>query len=214
LLLSSIVLKLRAANTRFENRIAGAAELAVALRGTLQREMAFVIPLNEDSTANDYDTCINQKVTERFGVIVAIASDATQSDKTGITAFDSLQATRTELFKCLLGWLMDNAEDLVSYGGGRLLEFDRSYLWYQFEFVTAFLLGEDDGVVLGDTNWLDTIRAQYELSPSANIPYGGRLPVALFTPDMSTLVDFVHNLEIEGGFSSGFNDEFFDVYKG
>ena len=50
--LGPIVLKLRAADTRFENRIAGAAELAAALEGTLQKEMAFVIQLDENATPN------------------------------------------------------------------------------------------------------------------------------------------------------------------
>jgi len=214
LLLSSIVLKLRAGKTHFENRIAGAAELEAALRGTLQKEMAFVIPLNEDTTPNEYDTSINQKVIERFGVVVAVASDESQRDKTGITAYDSLHNTRAELFRCLLGWLIPGAEDLVSYGGGRLLQFDRSYLWYQYEFVTTFLIDEDDGVPLGETNWLDTIRAEYEIMPSANLPYNGSLPVELFTPDMTTLVSFTSNPAIEGDFDRGFNAESFDVYQG
>lgn len=209
--LGPIVLRLRAANTRFGNRIAGAAELATALRGTLQKEMAFVIPLLEDPNPNEYDNSINQKVTERFAVVVALQSDSSQSDKLGITAYDSLHAIRQELFENLLGWLMTDAEDVVSYGGGRLLFFDRAYLWFQFEFVTAFMIR--DYVAEGDTDWLDTIYAQLEMVPSANIPITTGLPASLFTPDMTTLVDFTSNPDIDGGFSVGFSEKF-DVYQG
>lgn len=209
--LGPVVLRLRNANTRFENRIGGAAELDVALKQTLQKEMAFVIQLTEEVTPNEYDTSINQKVTERFGVIVALQSDSSQADKLGITAYDSLYATRQELFSNLLGWLMTDAEDLVSYGGGRLLGFDRAYLWYQFEFLTSFRI--EDIVDQEDTDWLDEIYAQFEMTPSANIPITTGLPVSLFTPDMTTIVDFTSNPAIDGGFDNGFN-EVFDVYHG
>ena len=63
-------------------------------------------------------------------------------------------------------------------------------------------------------DWLDTIYADWELSPSANLPVTEGLPVSLFTPDMQTIVDFTSNPDIDGAFSKAFNKEFFDVYLG
>ena len=67
--LAPIVLHLRLSNTRFGNFIAGAGELALAMSNTLQREMAFVIPLGERADKNDLDLSINQIVVERFAVL-------------------------------------------------------------------------------------------------------------------------------------------------
>lgn len=209
--LGPIVLKLRAANTRFGNRIAGAAELAVALEGTLLQETAFVIHLTDDAAPNEHDTDVVQKVTERFAVVAAIRSDVSDSDKLGITAYDAVHDVRAELWSCLLGWLIDGTDTLVYYGGGRLVDFDRSYLWYQFEFVSALHIEQSEQP--GPTDWLDAIYADWELSPSANLPIIESLPVSLFTPDMNTIVDFTNNPAIDGGFDRGFNGVF-DVYQG
>jgi hypothetical protein len=63
--LSAIALKIRLANTRFGNTVGGSAELALALRGTLKKDMAFVIPLGEDATRNTYNV-VQQTMIERF----------------------------------------------------------------------------------------------------------------------------------------------------
>lgn len=209
MLIGSIVLKLRVANTRFENRIGGSAELDIALKNTLQREMAFVIPVSEVPNENTYDTSINQVVKEKFGVVVALQNDSSFADKTGITAYDSLHLVRAELFACLLGWLMPDAESLVSYGGGRIVGFDRAYLWYQFDFVTSFRI--EILVTQGETDWLNSIYAQYVMSPSIHLPIYEGLPVTTFSPDMETIIDFTTNPLVDGGFDCGF-DVGFDVY--
>lgn len=132
--IGKIALKIRAADTIFENRVAGSAELDLALMNTLRVEMAFVIPLIENAEENTYDSAIEQPLIERFGVIVAIKNDTTQSDKLGIIAYDKLHDIREELLNCLIGWEMTEAESPVWYRGGRLLNTNGAWLWYQFEF--------------------------------------------------------------------------------
>lgn len=207
--LGSIVLKLRLASTRFKNRIAGAAELAFALKGTLQEEMAFVVQLSETATPNTLDSGISQKITERFGIIVMLKNDVSQKDKTGLTAYDSLFEIRTELFKALLGWQMDGAESLVSYSSGKVLGINRAQFWYQFEFEVATRInGDEDGVDAGrDTlDDFDTIYAQWVMTPSADLPVGN-LPVTIFDPDMTSIVDFTDNPD-DGAFGRGFGIRF------
>jgi len=199
-----IVLKLRAAETRFGDMIAGAAELAYALSGTLTKEVAFVIPLAEVVKANDLDSGISQKITERFGVIVALDNATSDRDKTGLTAYDTLHDVRAEIFKAILGWQIPGAEDLVSYGGGRIAGITRATFWYQFEFITATRIDDDDGVdvgadALGDFN---TIYAQWVLAPSANLPVSG-VPVTTFMPDMTSIVDLTDDPRY-GAFGRGF----------
>ncbi len=132
--LGKIILKLRLANTHFGSFIGGAAELNVAVKHTLLQEMAFVIPLLDDCAANENESGINQKIIERFGVVVAIRNDKDFADKTGLGAYDSLYEIRSQLFRALLGWQIIEAESLIYYRGGKLVMFNGAYLYYQFEF--------------------------------------------------------------------------------
>lgn len=208
--IGQIVLKLRLANTIFENRIAGAAELSMALQGTLQKEVAFVLQLAEEAQTNKYDSGINQQITEKFGVIVALDNATSQKDKTGITAYDKLYKVRKELFSALLGWQIEEMEDLISYGGGKVLGINRAQLWYQFEFETSYRINDKDGVddKREDLNDFDAIYAQWVMMPSEKIP-AVRIPID--DPDMTSIIDFTQNPN-EGSFGRGFG-KIFEIYK-
>lgn len=208
--LGPIVLKLRLANTKFENRIAGAAELAFALKGSLLAEMAFVVQLSETASPNALDSGISQKITERFGIIVMLKNDVSQKDKTGLTAYDSLFEIRTELLRALLGWQMDDAESLVSYSGGRVLGINRAQFWYQFEFEVGTRIDDDDGIDVGrdELEDFDTIYAQWVVAPSAKLP---AIDIPTSDPDMTSIVDFTTNPN-DGAFGKGFGIKF-ETYK-
>jgi len=203
-----IVLKLRAASTRFGDMIAGAAELAYALTGTLTKEVAFVVPLTETAKANDLDSGISQKITEKFGVIVALDNATSDRDKTGLTAYDTLHDVRAEIFSAILGWQIPGTEDLVSYGGGRTIGITRATFWYQFEFATVTRIDDNDGVDVGAASLDDfnTVYAQWILAPSAYLPVG-EVPVAAFMPDMTSIVDLTDDPR-EGAFGRGFGIKF------
>jgi hypothetical protein len=204
--IAPVVLKLRLAETRFKNKIAGAAELAMAMEGTLIEEVAFVIQLGETCAPNEYENHINQKVMERFAIIAAIKNDVSQQDKTGLTAYDSLFDFRSELFDAILGWQMDQAESIIYYRGGRVVEINRAWLWYQFEFEFSMRLGDDIIDNTEDLTDFDTIYAQYVLAPSANLPVEN-LPVNIFSPDMTQIVDLTDNPNA-GEFGKGFSPIF------
>jgi len=210
--LGQIVLKIRDGDTAFDDRVGGAAELALALENTLQAEMAFVIQLSEGANPNKLDNGISQKVMEKFGVIVALKNDGTQTDKTGIDAYDRLHTVRAEIWKAVLGWKMDDMEDLVSYVGGRVIDINRAYLWYQFEFVVGFRIDNDDGVDMDDLENFDTIYGQWIMTPNANVPVSHYLPVSTDIVHMTSTVDLTEDPDA-GGFSSGFSNGF-DVYTG
>jgi hypothetical protein len=211
--IGAIVLKLRAASTRFGDMIAGAAELAYALSGTLTKEVAFVIPLSEAASINNLDSGINQRITEKFGIIVALDNASSDKDKTGLTAYDSLHDVRAEIFKAILGWQIPGTEDLVSYSGGKSIGVTRATFWYQFEFVTMTRISDgdgnnSDGIDVGADSLADfnTIYAQWVLSPSAYLPVDG-VPVTAFTPDMTSMVDLTDDPR-SGDFGKGFGIRF------
>jgi hypothetical protein len=210
-----IVLKLRLQNTRFENRIGGAAELAAAMTYTLQKEMAFVVQMAETTSANNYDAGINQVINERFAVIVALDNAISDKDKLGLTAYDTLFDIRAEIFHAILGWQMPDAESLVSYAGGRVVRVDRAYLWYQFEFLVSTRISDGDGVDVGaaDLGYFDSIYAQWILTPSAKMDViGDNLPITIVDPDMTSIIDFTTNPAVNGDFSKAFGLDF-DTYK-
>jgi hypothetical protein len=225
--IGKIALKIRAAKTVFGNYVAGSAELDTAMMQTLSRETAFVIPLIENADENKYDTGVNQPLYERFGVIAAIKNDDSQLDKLGILAYDRIHDIRNELMGCLLGWEIPEAESLIYYRGGSLVDINGGWLWYQFEFEYKARIGcveeFDNGKVKYGVQERDvdpdqepddfnSIYAQYILSPSANLPYTGDLPIADLTiPDMSTYIDLTKDPR-SGAYTKGFASAF-DFYK-
>lgn len=188
-----MALQLRLANTRFENRIGGAAEVALAEDATLTNEMVFVVPLSESAPPNVHDSHINQKLTETFGVIVALKMDTDLADKTGIIAFDKLHDVRTEIFGALLGWQMPEAESLCYYSGGRLIDYNAAWLWYQFEFSVDTRLQALVELDMTDVELFKKIYAQYVLGPwedSEAYPLKGVEPLLTIDetdPDQSDL---------------------------
>ena len=90
--------------------------------------------LIESAEENQYDPQVDQRVVERCGVVVALAADKSKVDKLRFTAYDTLHSVRADLFSALLGWEIPDAEGMVCYRGGKLIDMNNAYLWYQFEF--------------------------------------------------------------------------------
>ncbi len=215
MLLSPIVIKLRDAETDFGRYIGGSADLVKAMDYSLTKEAAFVIQLAETASTNNYDNSISQLISERFAVVVALDNGSSDKDKLGIIAYDRLQGIRTQLFKAILGWQIPAAESITSYSGGKVLGINRAKLWYQFEFSADTRITDDDGIDNGaaELPWFDEIRAQYILSPSADLPQS-HVPLNpdVVNVDMTQIIDFTSNPEVDGAFGKGFG-QVFDVIK-
>lgn len=203
-----IVLALRAANTTFGNRIAGAAEFGMILDGaTLTDETAFVVPVADKPNPNETTSGINQRVIESFAVVVALATDSNKKDKLSIVAYDKVHDVRAEIFSALLGLQLSGQESIISYSGGQIVDINRAYLWYQFEFVVNFRLDDDDGVDVGESDLpsLEKIYAQYMLAPNSALPLpdGTTLPLTLFETNLEELITWPR--EFGPGFGIGFD---------
>lgn len=230
-----IILRLRAANTRFGNNIGGSAELDTARNNTLKADVAFVVPINDTVEPNLNDADTGQSVTERFAVIVALANDTSQKEKTGVLAYDLLHDIRSQLFRAILGWGIKGSDSLIEYAGGQLLNVHAAYVWYQFDFeFKQRLVGFDgysdlEGSEIVDSSGsptsgefedrkqvsqldaLEEIYTDYLLSPDSSIPYSGDLPLDTGVPDMSQII----NLDDDpnpGGYDRGFAGGF-DFYR-
>lgn len=214
--LGQIALRLRArAIPDFGNRIFGAAEFAAAQEYSIKDETAFIIPLVEsDQGDNKFDNSINQMVNERVGIVVALKNDTATTQKLGLGAFDRIWAIRQKLFCILLGWRPPETEMPMYYKGGRLLDMNPAWIWYQFEFqqethITDSADGINSGPCVIDvfddfmrvyTQWLIGNASQAILPMTGPPP---QLPESLVPADMETAINFTYGFG--GGFSPGFD---------
>lgn len=133
--IGGIILKLRWEKTYFKNYVGGAVEFNMALnQGNVLQDSLFVIPGKEETEANQYDSGLNQKITENFSVVVCLKNDNNQSDKLGMISYERLHNKRSEIFKALIGWNLPYSESFIYYAGGDLLQIDPSYIWYRYDF--------------------------------------------------------------------------------
>lgn len=214
--LSPIILALRLSNTTFESRIGGIADFAQIEKNTLSYEAAFVIPFDEESLADENDAAANQKVKERFSVVCAIKNDNKRDEKVGLTAYDRIDDIRDELFKVLINFDL-GYDHTIEYDRGRILNFNAAWLWYQWDFIIYSRISSDEtgyGFVelrsVGDRQQpsqlpdLYRIYADYLFSPSAELPYTGKLPADTYISiDASQMTDSDDNPNL-GAFGSGY----------
>jgi hypothetical protein len=190
--LGPVALKLRASNTRFGDRIAGAAEFGSVRNNTVNYETLFVIPLTDTVPDNSYDTSINQNIRQGFAVIVALLNDTSQADKLGLLAFDKIHDVRAEIWSSILGWEPPESDGVIGYAGGRLLAINRAWLWWQFDFEIDIRICDEDGfdnesdsLPLFEKAW-----TQYKLNPEDGFSMGGvSIPLPSDEVDAEQLVD-------------------------
>lgn len=234
--LSPIVLRLRAANTRFGDLVAGAIELDTALRSTLSKEMAFVIDLGDTAEENPHQTGVVQNVLERFAVVCAVQNDTDLRKQYGILAYDALQDVKEELWKNLVGWDMSGdygdsigvayqwANGPVSYAGSRLLDVNRGYAWYQYEFhvptqIQAYYVDDSEAVEINGfvvdisgLSDLDRIWTQYMFADDPNLEDVVNIPVDTSLVAMEQYLDTTDDPR-RGGFGNAFSLGYL-LYKG
>lgn len=134
-------------------RVSGAADFASGLESTVNLELpaGFVLALEDDAGENENWPGLQQTVTERIGVVVEF-SNTTGSDadaRTGFAGVNQVEVMKFALYSALLSWIppdqVGRAARGLSYGGGRLLTFDRSRLFWQFEFTLDTTITDADG---------------------------------------------------------------------
>jgi hypothetical protein len=153
--------------------------------------------------------------------VVAIANGTVEDDLTGITSYDKLHTIRAEIFSALVGWDPGYNGPIV-YRGGRLLDINRAWLWFQYEFEFPAILktnsaaeGElqetayEGSTVVGPEELADFLKVytQYIMTPSVKWQdclkllegEGNHLPITALAPDMTQIVDLTN--QYEGGFA-------------
>ena len=74
-----------------------------------------------------------QTVTNTFAVIVLVSNAC---DERGQKAFDSIEGLKLEIFRGLLSWRQEPADEFgeIVYSGGQVIYLDDARLAFQFEF--------------------------------------------------------------------------------
>lgn len=146
--LGAIALQLRNYGALFDGRVFAAADLATAedyvLKGSQTMPVAFVLPLAERASNNDYDHGVAQEITHKFAVLAVF--DPGKHTALGKPGWDQVASARATVWRCLLGWTPPEASGPLVYAGGSLQALNRAMLAYRFEFdMTVDISSEHDG---------------------------------------------------------------------
>lgn len=154
--LDPIINEIKARCPTFGGRVAGAAEYAnLRNRSNMTVPAAYVVPLDDNATGQSSSTGYRQTVTDGFSVIVVITN---QADERGQTATNQLHDLRAELWAGLLGYELEDYDEIV-YSGGNLLHVDRARLDYQFDFSADFYIDISDTRKGADQNSLPAFKS-------------------------------------------------------
>jgi hypothetical protein len=143
-----IIKRLREQAPMFERRVGGTAQFeSLSKEDSVDLKMpyGFVVPLYEtaEPRANMAD---NQRVTEKFAIIVAVDNSTERKDGLGLIAMDLMMVIRQELFDAMLPWEPLPYYDTIQYVGSRHLTMSRVRLWRQFEWSVSYPVTAKVGV--------------------------------------------------------------------
>jgi hypothetical protein len=219
--ISQIILALRTANTHFAAKIGGAIELGSVMDNTLVDDVAFVIPLDDQAEANDGDQSVNQRIKEKFGIVVAIKNDTNRQDKTGFAAYDLLDTIRDQLIGALVNFDI-GYETTIEYYGGKLLDVNRAWVWFEFDFTFYSRIIADEGGI-ASVEYRDVDAREYpaqlpeftriymdivngKLSP--DLPYSGQMPAGTYINVNASMQVDTDDDPNPGAYDSGFATAF------
>jgi hypothetical protein len=180
--LSQAIARIRAANTMFGDRVAGAAEAAVALdKGALALPSAYVLPLDDGAgPPARTDSTRRQQVTETIGVLVVLDNripPAGSSDERGQAASDQAQLARRDLWRALLTWCPspEAGYEPLYYTGSELRLIDDARLALLFRFACDYAIDATDALPpdAADFDELDVKVDVIDPAADPNIRYPG-----------------------------------------
>jgi hypothetical protein len=130
---SLIIPRIRAQCPIFANRVAGSATYRqVSLQDDFPVPHAFVLPLGDNADGEVMLSGLDQELTTRFAVVVAVANT---SDERGQEAAETIYTCRAQLLAALVGWTPAAGFGAVLYRGmPDDPDVNRARAWAQFDF--------------------------------------------------------------------------------
>lgn len=147
--IDGIVAQMRSYCPLIGGRVSGVADFAKGIETTANMVMpcAFVYQLEDIAGDNTEMNGLWQLVHERFAVCVIFDNSGS---RTGYAGQDQVDPMKWAIFKSILNWRYDPERSTkgIQYDGGRLLDFDRARLFYQWEFLNIQTIDQWDGFIV------------------------------------------------------------------
>ena len=120
-----------------------------------------VLPADDEAQPSEAQNVTVQTVTDRFTVVLVMAS---ADPKRGDATADALHGLRAEVWRALIGWRPAANYDPIEYDGGEIIAMNRFLTYYGMTFSAELTVGHYGGLPAGGTpeTW-----QEYEL---ANLP--------------------------------------------
>jgi hypothetical protein len=160
----------------FRGNVAGAAGYAaVADQVYLALPAAYVLPGDSDGDDNTSMAALNQRVIERISIVVVFDNSSDRRGQSVASMFDSVRAA---IRTALLNWRPDwnplspttNRETRGLYEvSGRMIEFDRARLFYEWTYALDTTVTDADG-------WQVPAPALLTVQGTVQLPSGDTVP--------------------------------------
>ncbi len=138
--LDAVVAQLKATAVPPLRLVAGAGDFASAeglSRGVAQNPAAFVVPLDDRGSPNQFGTlATQQRIATRFGVVYAVKD---LSDARGGKAAVSIDAVYKAVRDQVVGWTPAGCDEPCILERGRMVQMGDSVMWWLDEFATSYL---------------------------------------------------------------------------
>lgn len=102
-----------------------------------------VLPADDDAQPSEYQNVSVQTVTDRFTVVLLLAS---ADPKRGDATADALHGLRAEVWRALIGWVPGQGYEPIEYEGGEVMAMNRSLTYYAMTFNAELTVGHLRGV--------------------------------------------------------------------
>lgn len=118
--------------------VEGAAELAAIGGGAPMAQPAAYVFLGEEASAeNDRIGALLQRTDCGISIVIVAGN---VSDARGAAAAGDIEALKTAVRSCLLGWQPPSADDVITAAGGQMVRVRDGYVWWEMTLATAYYL--------------------------------------------------------------------------
>lgn len=102
-----------------------------------------VLPNDDDAQPSDYDNVSVQTITDRFSVVLILA---TADSKRGDATADILHSLRAEVWRALIGWKPGDGYEPIEYEGGQVIGMNRALTYFSMTFNAELTVGNLNGL--------------------------------------------------------------------
>ncbi len=147
--INSVIQQVKQFAPIFKGKVAGAAEMQMALNQspTTDYPWAYCFPLGSTAAPNTSFNGLDQLVTETFAVVVILDNSKISNDRRGQAAASYYPTVRAQLWQALLNFVLDPyaSSHGCQFEGDELVSMDPKRAVYEFKFSQTILITDEQG---------------------------------------------------------------------